>query len=92
MMGSYKISSEAKEDIRIIYHHGVRTWGVEQADKYYNALFDRFEKIANTPYMYQSVDYIRKGYRHSVCGVDTIYFRIENDVVEIMNIIGSQDY
>ncbi len=92
MMGSYKLSSEAKEDIRRIYHHGVRNWGVEQADKYYNALFDRFDKIANNPYMYQSVDYIRLGYRHSVCGVDTIYFRVENDVVEIMSVIGSQNY
>ena len=92
MMGSYKLSQDAKEDLRRIYRHGIENWDVEQADKYYNALFDRFEKIARNPLMYQSVEHIRKGYRHSVCGVDTIYFLIEDGVVQIMNIIGSQDF
>ncbi|MEE9491792.1 MAG: type II toxin-antitoxin system RelE/ParE family toxin [Gammaproteobacteria bacterium] len=92
MMGSYKLSLEAKEDLRRIYRYGIESWDVEQADKYYNTLFDRFEKIARNPHLYQSVDNIRKGYRYSVCGVDTIYFRIEDGVVQIMNIIGSQDF
>lgn len=38
--------------------------------------------------MYQAVNHIRKGYRRSVCGVDTIYFRIGKATVEIMLIIG----
>ena len=33
----------------------------------------------------------RTGYRRSVSGVDSIYYRIGNDVVEIMAILGSQD-
>jgi toxin ParE1/3/4 len=41
--------------------------------------------------MYQAVEFIRKGYRRSVCGVDSIYYRIEGDTVEIMNILGRQD-
>jgi toxin ParE1/3/4 len=40
---------------------------------------------------YQAVDEIRKGYRRSVCGVDSIYYRIKGDDVEIMAIIGQQD-
>lgn len=55
------------------------------------AFFDRFEKIAEQPYLYQAVDHIRAGYRHSVCGIDTIYYRIEGDTVEIMNILGQQN-
>ncbi len=35
--------------------------------------------------------YIRKGYRRCVCGSDSIFYRINNDVVEIMAIIGKQD-
>jgi toxin ParE1/3/4 len=54
-------------------------------------LFDRFEQLAQQPYLYQPVDYIRKGYRRSVCGVDNIYYRIEDNTVEIMNILGNQD-
>ncbi len=47
--------------------------------------------MAKQPYLYQAVDHIRKGYRHSVCGVDTIYYRIEGDTVEIMSVLGQQD-
>ena len=40
---------------------------------------------------FQSVDHIKKGYKRCVCGVDSIFYRIENDVVEIITIIGRQD-
>ena len=69
----------------------IKKWGEALADKYYNDLFDRFEQLAQQPYLYQPVDYIRKGYRRSVCGVDSIYYRIEDNTVEIMNILGNQD-
>jgi len=91
MTKNYKLSLEAKEDLRCIYRYGFENWGEEQADKYYYSLFECFVLIAKKPYMYQAVDYIRKGYRHCVCGSDTIYFRIgSDDIVEIMNIIGQQ--
>ncbi len=90
-MGSYRLTLAAKEDLRRIYSYGFETWGEAAADQYYNALFDRFEQIAAHPYLYPSVDLIRKGYRRSVCGVNSIYYRIENDMVEIMAILKSQD-
>lgn len=55
------------------------------------AYLDQFELIAEQPFLFPSVDFIRQGYRRSVCGADSIYFRIENDTVEIMAIIGRQD-
>jgi len=53
--------------------------------------FERFELLAEQPYLYQAVDDIREGYRRSVCGVDSIYYRVDGDTVEIMSIIGQQD-
>lgn len=82
-MVSYKLSEDAKNDLIRIHQYGVIKHGEVQADKYYFAFFDRFEKIAEQPYLYQAVDHIRKGYRHSVCGVDTIYYRIEGDIVKL---------
>jgi toxin ParE1/3/4 len=41
--------------------------------------------------LYPAVDDISEGYRRSVCGVDSIYYRIEGETVEIMAIIGRQD-
>ena len=90
-MADYRLSNAAKEDLIRIHHYGVGRFGVIQADKYFNAFFDYFEMIAERPYSFESVDYIRKGYRRCPCGSDTIYFRINDNVVEIMAIIGMKD-
>jgi len=90
-MGTYRLSENAREDLRRIYRRGLREYGEAQADQYYNALFDRFEQIAEQPFLYPAVDDIREGYRRSVCGVDSIYYRIKGETVEIMAIIGRQD-
>ena len=90
-MGIYRLTEDAKADLRRIYLRGLRDYGEKQADRYYNAFFDRFELIAKQPYLYQEVDDIREGYRRSVCGVDSIYYRIVEDYVEIMSILGQQD-
>lgn len=91
-MGNYKITEAAKEDLRRIYKRGIREYGeVLQADKYYDALFDRFDQIVENPYLYRPVDYIRAGYRRSVCGVNSIYYRILDESIEIINILGRQD-
>lgn len=47
--------------------------------------------IAKQPYLYQEVDFIRKGYRRSTCGVDSIIYRTKEEEVEIMAIVGQQD-
>ncbi len=90
-MENYRLSEAAKADLIRIHQHGVRWHGEEKADAYYNAFFDRFEELAEQPFLYRSVDHIRKGYRQSVCGVDTIYYRIVDDTIEIMAVLGRQD-
>ncbi len=90
-MAKYRLSNEAKEDLIRIHHFGVEKFGVSQADKYYDTFFEYFDIIAERPYSFVSVDYIKKGYRRCVCGSDSIYYRLNNDIVEIMAIIGRQD-
>ena len=92
-MANYRLSNTAKEDLIRIHHFGVRTFGVNQADKYFDSFFEQFDRITKRPYSFESIDFIKKGYRRCVCGSDSIYFKInDNDkVVEIMTIIGRQD-
>lgn len=90
-MTQYKISNVAKEDLIRIHQYGVQRFGISQADKYYNYLFDHFSLIAERPLSFEAVDFIKPGYRRCVCGVDTIFFRITGGIVEIMTIIGRQD-
>ena len=87
----YKLSNQAKEDLIRIHQFGVKTFGERQADIYFKRFFEYFEIIAKRPLSFESVDHIKLGYRKCVCGVDTIYYRIVKDSVQIMTIIGRQD-
>jgi toxin ParE1/3/4 len=90
-MAEYRLSNAAKEDLIRIHHFGVKKFGIAQADKYFDAFFDYFEIIAERPFAFESVDYIKAGYRRCPCGSDTIYYRINDNMVEIMAIVGMQD-
>ncbi len=91
-MANYRLSNVAKEDLIRIHQYGVEKFGLAQADKYFDSLFEYFEIISQRPFSFESVDYLRKGYRRCVCGSESIYYKIANDgIVEIMAIIGKQD-
>lgn len=90
-MTKYKLSKAAKDDLVRIHHYGTETFGVKQADNYFNSFFKYFDIIAQRPFSFESVDYIKKGYRRCVCGSDSIYFKVNNDMVEIMAIVGRQE-
>lgn len=90
-MAEYRLSNEAKNDLIRIHHYGIQKVGITQADKYFESFFEYFDIIAKQPFSFESVDYIRKGYRRCVCGVDSIFFKINEDIVEIMATVGRQD-
>jgi toxin ParE1/3/4 len=91
-MYKYRLSNSAKEDLIRIHHYGVETFGMSQADKYFNSLFECFEIIFQQPFSFESVDYLKTGYRRCVCGSGSIFYKIGIDgVVEIMAIVGRQD-
>ena len=90
-MAEYRLSNVAKEDLIRVHQFGVKKFGITQADKYFYSFFDYFEIIAQRPFSFESVEYIKEGYRRCPCGSDTIYYRINDSMVEIMAIIGMQD-
>ncbi|MDY7396883.1 type II toxin-antitoxin system RelE/ParE family toxin [Aureibaculum sp. 2210JD6-5] len=87
----YILTEQTKLDLINIHQFGVYRFGETQADKYFYAFFEQFEIISKNPYLFPKVDFIKKGYRRCVCGSDSIYYLIHNDVIEIMAIIGRQD-
>ncbi len=90
-MAKYRLSNEAKEDLIRIHQYGTKRFGMDQADKYFESFFEYFDIIAERPYSFESVEFIKKGYRRCVCGSDSIFYRINDDLVEIMAIVGRQD-
>ncbi len=90
-MAKYRLSNEAKNDLIRIHHYGVEKFGMTQADKYFESFFEYFNIIAERPYSFELVEYIKNEYRRCVCGSDSIYFKINKDMVDIMAIVGRQN-
>ncbi len=91
-MVNYKLSEAAKNDLIRIHQYGVLNFGEKLADQYFHAFFDQFQKIAEQPFLFPAVDDVKPGYRRCVIGVDCIYYRIIDNSVEIIRIIGRQDF
>lgn len=90
-MAKYRLSNVAKEDLIRIHQYGIKQFGETQADKYFDSFFEYFDIIAKRPFSFESVDYIKSGYRRCVCGSDSIYFKVNDDSIDIMAIVGRQD-
>lgn len=90
-MPEYRLTRAAEQDLLQIAIFGIERFGAVRARSYYQRLMHRFEELAGTPELYQGVDYIRNGYRRSVCGVHSIYYRVDGDIVEIVRVLGQQD-
>ena len=90
-MANYRLSNEAKEDLIRIHQFGIRKFGIVQADKYFDSFFEYFEIITQRPFSFESVNHLKKDYRRCVCGSDSIFFKINEDIIEIMAIVGQQD-
>ena len=58
-MADYKLSNLAKEDLIRIHRYGVAKFGTAQADKYFDSFFENFDIIAENPFSFESVDYIK---------------------------------
>lgn len=90
-MANYKLSPNAAVDVERIWLFGLEQWGETQADKYINELYQKFSYILANPYHYPVVDEISNKYHRCAFGRDSIYYRITNNDIEIMAIIGQQD-
>lgn len=89
-MTIYRLSKAAKEDLIRIYHYGTEKLTESQTDKYFDSFFKYFDIIAQRPFSFEAVGFIKNGYRRCVCGTDSVYYKINCDVVEIMTIAGPQ--
>ena len=90
-MYRYRLSVEAEEDIIRIFEYGIGQFGIVQAVKYYDMLFECFNKIAFNPLMFPVDSKHKEIDRYCVCGVDTIFFNVK-DEIEIITIIGRQNF
>jgi toxin ParE1/3/4 len=90
-MADYRLTQAAKEDLVQIARYGDENFGALHSNEYRDKLKLRFAAIAKRPLLYPSVEHIKDGYRRSVCGQHSIYYRFTDDVVEIIRVLNRQN-
>ena len=90
-MAGCRLNDRALADLDRLYEYGISTFGLRKADDYYDGLITRMQEIAERPELYPAVDHIREGYRRSVFGVHSIYYRIDREGVEIVRVLGREN-
>lgn len=90
-MSEYKLSDSAKLDLISIARYGDKNFGIQKSDAFRNKLKQQFSHISKQPYLYQAVEHIHPDYRRCVHGVYSIYYKVNDDTIEIMRILRQQD-
>ncbi|MFT4968638.1 MAG: toxin ParE1/3/4 [Chitinophagales bacterium] len=91
-MPKYSLSNEVKNDSIRIHQNVVKKFGMAQADIHFYSFFHYFDNIALRPYSFELAAYIKKGYQRCVCVSDSIYFILSDQQVDIMALVGQQDF
>ena len=91
-MARFELTPAAELDLLNIAYFGMKCFGAAQSELYRDKLYQRFQELAEAPLHYPTVDYIRQGYRRSVCGSHSIYYRVHSEYVEIMRVIGQENF
>lgn len=84
---AFVISKKAISDIEEIWLYIGEKWSVEQADRYYNLIFDEIKYICKNRNAGKSMEHVRKGYRASKVKSHYIFYRVLNDTIEIIRIL-----
>jgi toxin ParE1/3/4 len=83
----YIISKEAIADLDEIWYYTVEKWSVEQANRYYDLIFQEIDYICKRPHSGMPLDDIRKGYRVSKVKSHLVFYKVVAETIEIIRIL-----
>jgi toxin ParE1/3/4 len=87
-MSRYIISEKALDDINKIWIYTAENWSIEQADRYYNLLFDEIEYIADHFEMARDYGNVRKNYRCSKVKSHLVFFKkTKHNEIEVIRVL-----
>ena len=81
------LSREALSDLEEIWLYTVEKWSLDQADRYYNLIFEEINFICRKPNSGKKMDHIRKSYLAAKVKSHLIFYRIENETIQIIRIL-----
>ena len=86
MTSTYSIRALARTDLEEIWVFTFEEWGLEQADKYLNSLFSRFEWLSRNPYTGKDREDIKNGYYCFPEGMHLVFYIMTEYGIDIIGI------
>jgi len=86
----FVISKKAVSDLEEIWFYTFEKWSKQQADRYYNLIFNEINYICKNVSAGKSMEHVRKGYRATKVKSHLIFYKIVNDTIEIIRILHEQ--
>ena len=87
-MSEYIISKKALEDINNIWIYTAENWSAEQANRYYDLIYDEIEYIVKNFEMARDFGKIRKSYRYSKVKSHLIFFKKDKmNEIEVVRVL-----
>ncbi len=77
----------ARKDLEAIWQYTFEQWGIEQAERYLEAMFTCFEDLAANPRLGRERDDVKPGYRSFPQGRHVIFYTIGEFGIEIIGIV-----
>jgi len=86
-MKGYRLLKKAEDDIVNIADYSIQKFGLKQARKYSNSLFESFNMIAEYPLVGNDQSHIKLNIRRHVHEHHSIYYRVDGEGVVIYRIL-----
>ncbi len=86
-MARYRLTRQAEKDYREILEFTLGQWGIAQFEKYARSLDAAFERLLTKPQLGTPCNDIRDGYFRYRMGQHYIFYRINQDMLEIARIL-----
>lgn len=83
----FVISKKAVSDLEEIWLYTAEKWSVEQADRYYNLIFDEINYICKNINTGKSMEHVRKDYRASKVKSHLIFYKVLHNTIEVIRIL-----
>ena len=83
----FVISKKVVSDLEEIWLYTVEKWSAEQADRYYNLIFNEINYISKNSTAGKSMEHVRKSYQASKVNSHLIFYRVINDTIKMIRIL-----
>ena len=86
-MASYRLRALARKDLEAIWDYTLETWGIDQAELYFAALFTCLDELARNPKLGKVRDEIMPGVRSFPQGRHIVFYEQDPSGIVILSVV-----